>query len=125
MVYKQHSIWLIIRLSLILGTMMCFPLTISLVEPGQQFFTLLVIALVMIALIFELYYFLNRTLRELTQFLEHIRNRDFNLRFNEEESRGVRKNLFRTFNEVLQVYREIQIEREVHYRFLDQPSAHP
>lgn len=119
MVYKKHSIWLIIRLSLIFGTMMCFPLTINLVEPGQQIFTLLVIALVLIALILELYYFLNRALRELTQFLEHIRNRDFSLRFNEEESRGVRKNLYRTFNEVLQVYREIQIEREVHFRFLE------
>lgn len=98
---------------------MCVPLCISLMEPGQLIFTLLVVGLLLIALTLELYYFLNRTLRELTQFLEHIRNRDFNLRFNEQESKGVRKNLYRTFNEVLEVYREIRIEREVHFRFLE------
>jgi nitrogen fixation/metabolism regulation signal transduction histidine kinase len=82
-------------------------------------FTLLVIGLVLVALVLELYYFMNRTLRELTQFLENIRNRDFNLRFNEKESKGIRKNLYRTFNEVLDVYREIRIEREIHFRFLE------
>lgn len=119
MVYKQHSIWLIIRLFLILGIMLCIPLTISLVDPGQQFFTLLVIAFILIAQAFELYFFLNRTLRELTRFLEHIRNRDFTLRFNENETKGPRRNLYRTFNDVLEVYREIRIEREVQFRFLE------
>ena len=119
MVYRQHFIWLIVRLLLILGVMMCVPLATSLMGSDQLFFTLLVIGIVLISLSLELYYFLNRTLRELTQFLEHIRNRDFNLHFNEKESKGVRKNLYRTFNEVLEVYREIRIEREVHFRFLE------
>jgi len=77
------------------------------------------IGLALIALTLELYSFLNRALRELTQFLDNIRNRDFNLRFNETESKGIQKNLYRTFNEVLEVYREIRIEREVHFRFLE------
>jgi two-component system nitrogen regulation sensor histidine kinase NtrY len=119
MVYRRHYLWLIVRLLIILGIMMCVPLCISLVEPGQLVFTLLVIGLSLVAFVLELYFFMNRTLRELTQFLEHIRNRDFNLRFNENESRGNRKNLYRTFNQVLEVYREIRIEREVHFRFLE------
>ena len=119
MVYRQHFIGVIVRLLLILGVLMCVPLATSLVGSDQLFFTLLVIGIVLISLSLELYYFLNRTLRELTQFLDHIRNRDFNLHFNEKESKGVRKNLYRTFNEVLEVYREIRIEREVHFRFLE------
>lgn len=119
MVFRQHFIWLIVRLLLILGVMMSVPLCISLIEPGQLFFTMMVIGLVLLALVLELYYFMNRTLREFNQFMEHIRNRDFNLRFNELESRGMRKNLYRNFNEVLAVYREIRIEREVHFRFLE------
>jgi nitrogen fixation/metabolism regulation signal transduction histidine kinase len=119
MVYRRHFIGMILRLFVILGVMVCVPLCISLVEPGQLIFTLLVIGLMLVALVLELYFYMNRTLRELTQFLEHIRNRDFNLRFNEKESRGDRKDLYRTFNEVLEVYREIRIEREVHFRFLE------
>jgi nitrogen fixation/metabolism regulation signal transduction histidine kinase len=67
----------------------------------------------------ELVFFLNRTIRELTQFLDHIRNKDFNVRFNEQESKGSRKELHKTFNEVLQVYSDIRIEKEVHFRFLE------
>lgn len=119
MAYRRYFIGLILRLLVILGVMVCVPLCISLAEPGQLIFTLLVIGLILVALVLELYFYMNRTLRELTQFLEHIRNRDFNLRFNEKESRGDRKNLYRTFNDVLEVYREIRIEREVHFRFLE------
>ncbi len=35
------------------------------------------------------------------------------------EARGNRKNLYRTFNEVLDIYREIRIEKEVQFRFLE------
>jgi two-component system nitrogen regulation sensor histidine kinase NtrY len=119
MVYRRHFIGLLLRLIVILGVMVCVPLCISLAETGQLIFTLLVIGLILVALVLELYFFMNRTLRELTQFLEHIRNRDFSLRFNEKESKGDRKNLYRTFNEVLEIYREIRIEREVHFRFLE------
>jgi two-component system nitrogen regulation sensor histidine kinase NtrY len=99
--------------------MMSVPIVMKFVEPGQLVFTMLVILLVLVAQTIELYYYLNRTLRELIQFLEHIKNRDFNIRFNEKDSKGARKNLYRTFNDVLEVYREIRIEKEVHFRFLE------
>lgn len=104
---------------LILGVMMCIPFAGKFVEPGQLFFTYLVIALVLAGLIVELYYFLNRTVKELVQFLEHIRNREFTVRFNEKEARGTRRNLYGVFNKVLETYREIRIEREVQFRFLE------
>lgn len=119
MAYKTHTLGLIIRLILILAVMMCIPLASSHVEPGQLIFTYLVLALILIILTVELASFLNRTLRELTRFLEHIRNRDFNLKFNVQESRGARKKLYKTFNEVMQVYSDIRIEKEVHFRFLE------
>lgn len=115
----RHTIWLIVRLILILAVMMSIPLASSFVESNQLIFTYLVIALILIFQVIELVFFLNRSNRELTRFLEHIKNRDFNLQFNEKESRGARKKLHKTFNEVLETYKDIRIEKEVHFRFLE------
>jgi len=119
MAYKRHTTILLLRLLLILVLMMCIPFAAWLMEPRQLIFTYLGILIILVALVLELNTFLGRTVGEMTRFLEHIRNRDFSLRFNEEESWGNRKNLYRTFNEVLGVYRDIRIEREVQFRFLE------
>ena len=120
MVFKRNTLLLILRLVVILGVMMCIPLVTALIDPDQLLFTFLVIGLVLVLLIVELVFFLNRTNRELTGFLENIRNRDFSIRFNEAGTRGAKKKLYRIFNEVLQIYQDIRIEKEVQFRFLDQ-----
>lgn len=119
MVYRQHKWLLIGRLAVILGVMLCIPLAISLIEPDQLVFTFIVISLVLVLLSIELFIFLNRTNRELSGFLENIRNREFSIRFNEEDTKGSRRELYRTFNEVLKIYQGIRIEKEVQFRFLD------
>ena len=119
MVYKQSTLLLILRLIIILAVMMAIPLLTGFIEGDQLIFTYIVIALVLGILIFELIRYSNRSNRELTEFLQHILNRDFNLRFNEDQTRGARKDLYRTFNEVMQTYKEIKIEKEVQFRFLD------
>ena len=119
MVYKQNTLFLVLRLLLILAVMMTIPFLTRFIEKDQLIFTYIVIALILGILVFELIRFINRSNRELTEFLQHILNRDFNLRFNEDEARGARKELYRTFNEVLKTYKEIKIEKEVQFRFLD------
>jgi nitrogen fixation/metabolism regulation signal transduction histidine kinase len=99
--------------------MMCIPFVGRFAEPNQLFFTYMVIAVILGSLTMELYFFLNRTIRELVRFLEHIRNRDFSLSMDEDEAKGMRKNLYRIFNDVLQTYRDIRIEKEVQFRFLE------
>lgn len=119
MVYKQNTLFLVLRLIMILAVMMVIPLLTRFIDRDQLIFTYIVIALVLGILVFELVRFTNRSNRELTEFMQHILNRDFNLRFNEDQTKGARKALYRTFNEVLQTYKEIKIEKEVQFRFLE------
>jgi len=119
MVYKQNTLFLVLRLMVILAVMMTIPFLTRFIERDQLIFTYIVIALILGILVFELIRFTNRSNRELTEFLQHILNRDFNLHFNVDEARGARKELYRTFNDVLQTYKEIKIEKEVQFRFLD------
>ena len=103
----------------ILAVMMAIPFLTMFIEKDQLIFTYLVIVLILGVLIFELIRYTNRSNRELTEFLQHILNRDFNLRFNVDKARGTRKELYRTFNDVLQTYKDIKIEKEVQFRFLE------
>jgi len=119
MVYRQNTLFLVIRLMVILAVMMTIPFLTRFIETGQLIFTYIVIVLILGVLIFELFRFTNRSNRELTEFLQHILNRDFNLRFNVDKARGTRKELYRTFNDVLQTYKDIKIEKEVQFRFLE------
>ena len=119
MVHKQNTLFLVLRLMVILAVMMAIPFLTIFIEKDQLIFTYLVIVLILGVLIFELIRFTNRSNRELTEFLQHILNRDFNLRFNVDKARGTRKELYRTFNDVLQTYKDIKIEKEVQFRFLE------
>jgi len=119
MAYKQNTLFLVLRLIVILAVMMAIPFFTRFIEKDQLIFTYIVITLILGILVFELIRFTNRSNRELTEFLQHILNRDFNIRFNEDKIRGARKELYRTFNDVLQTYKEIKIEKEVQFRFLD------
>ena len=110
---------MILRLLLILAVMTTVPFTVRIAEPRQLIFTFLVIGIVLTLLVLELTWFLNRTNRELSRFLRQIRDRDFSMRFNEEKSRGFGKLLYRDFNQVLEVYQDIRIEKEVQFRFLE------
>ena len=111
--------FLVLRLIVILAIMMAIPLLTRFIEKDQLIFTYIVIAMILGILVFELIRFTNRSNRELTEFLQHILNRDFNIRFNVDKTKGDRKELYRTFNDVLQTYMEIKIEKEVQFRFLD------
>jgi nitrogen fixation/metabolism regulation signal transduction histidine kinase len=119
MAYRRNTLLLTGRLVIILAVMLCIPLAISLIEPDQLVFTFLFIFLCLVLLVIELFLFLNRTNLELSRFLENIRNREFSIRFNQEDARGSRRELYSTFNEVLKIYHDIRMEREVQLRFLD------
>lgn len=119
MVYKRNTLFLVLRLLVILVVMMCIPFFTRFIERDQLIFTYIVIALILVILVLELIRFTNRINRELTAFLQHILNRDFNIRFNVDNTRGASKELYGTFNDVLQTYKEIKIEKEVQFRFLE------
>lgn len=119
MVYKQNTLFLVLRLVVILAVLMTVPFVTIFIERDQLIFTYIVIALVLGILVFELVRYTNRSNRELTDFLQHILNRDFNLRFNADEAKGTRKELYQTFNNLLQTFKEIKIDKEIQFRFLD------
>jgi two-component system nitrogen regulation sensor histidine kinase NtrY len=117
--FNRYRILLAVRLLIILGVMWIFPFAGRIAEPNQLVFTYLVSGLILLILVIELYFFLDRPLKEVRRFLEHIKNRDLSVRFNIAAKSRASKKLYRDFNEVLEVYQDIRIEKETQFRFLE------
>jgi len=117
--FNQYRILLAIRLLIIFGVMWIFPFAHRIAEPNQLIFTYLVSGLVLLILIVELYLFLSRPQKEVSRFLEYIKNRDLSVRFNTKARSRASKKLYQDFNDVLEIYQDIRIEKEAQFRFLE------
>ncbi|RAJ03880.1 histidine kinase/DNA gyrase B/HSP90-like ATPase [Chitinophaga skermanii] len=75
--------------------------------------------------IYSLYYFINRTNRKLTLFLEAIRYEDFSIRFSADNNLGKSFSaLNMQFNEVLEAFRQTRAEREANLKYIDTIIQH-
>lgn len=66
----------------------------------------------------SLIYFVERTNRKLTHFLESIRHSDFSTSFSDRALGGTFEGLNRAFNEVIADFRKNRAEKEEHYNYL-------
>lgn len=107
------------RLLIIFGVMWIFPFAHRIAEPDQLVFTYLVSGLILLILILELYLFLSRPQKEVRRFLEYIKNRDLSVRFNTNARSRASRKLYQDFNDVLEIYQDIRIEKEAQFRFLE------
>ncbi|MDX1628227.1 MAG: ATP-binding protein [Fulvivirga sp.] len=82
------------------------------------FFTPLVISVVLILLVISLIYYVDRTNQNLTQFLLSIKQGGFTTLFKNNDSGGSHGKLNAVFNEVLQEFQKVSIEKESHYQYL-------
>jgi len=117
--FKHYRILLAIRLLIIFGVMWIFPFVHRIAEPSQLVFTYLVSGLILLILILELYLFLSRPQKEVRRFLEYIKNRDLSVRFNTTSRSRASRKLYQDFNDVLEIYQDIRIEKEAQFRFLE------
>lgn len=79
------------------------------------FFTPLVVALVLMVVVGELIYYLQRQYRELNNFLIAVKQGGFTASFNEE---GSFRQLYHTFNAIIQSFQDLALEKESSYQFL-------
>ncbi len=81
-------------------------------------------ALLVILLLFELYYLLTRTNRDLNNFLLSIKHFDFTKTYPLKIPDKSFKDLHQTFNDIIELYRNVRIEKEVQYQYLQNVLNH-
>ncbi len=112
---KRFSILIIVRVLLIVVNVMI----ISWIAGDMRlFFNQIILALIFIVQVWELIYYANHTNRELAKLFLAIKHSDFSITF----SRGSLGNSFKELQssliDIIQSYKEVKIEREAQYQFL-------
>ena len=121
MVFKGFRIKVVIRVLLIGIFMALFVFSIS---QDQWYMASAISAILVFAIMAELIYFIERTNREISNFLLSIRNKDFtNTYFKKEKNRSFFE-LHQAFNVITSELQNTRIEKEVHYQYLKMVIEH-
>lgn len=115
MVFKKFRLWVTFRVILITVNLLILLLLIQSSQHQITSFIALVLAIVQIS---ALIFFVERTNRKLTHFLESIRHSDFSTSFSDRALGGTFEGLNRAFNEVITEFRKNRAEKEEHYNYL-------
>ncbi len=114
MVYKQFRINVIIRVLLL--TISCLLLFLTINSP--YVFTPILIVAVIVFQVWSMINYVDRTNRELANFLESIRYSEFTRTFSIREAGSSFAALNDAFNEVMKDFQQIRSEREEQYHYL-------
>lgn len=82
-------------------------------------FTNLILITILLALIWELLHFINRTNKDLSKFLDALKNNDFAVYFPTQKVGRLFSNLYGDFNTIINLYKQAQLEKETHKEFLN------
>lgn len=115
MVYKSFRFQLVVRLILLLATIFLFT---SLYYTESYFFTKFLVFILVVVEVYYLYYFLEKSNREIVHFFESIHYDDFTNTYPERKTGSSRDNLYHEFNEVLKKFREIRADKEAQHQYL-------
>lgn len=116
MVYKSYRIKLVARLVLIIAVM---ALIINFISKPYYYFTVGELIIVLLALLVELIFFIEKGYRQIAQMLESIKERDFSLEFKPVENGAIFNQQAHILNQLVKSYRDVRIDKELHYQFLN------
>lgn len=108
-------------MALIVGVTMLLVLAVFI---KGLFVTGICLGLVIMAQIYDLIYYVERTNRELARFFTAIRHSDFTQHFTEKRQSTSFKELHAQFNEITTAFQKIKAEKEAHYHYLQAIVEH-
>lgn len=90
----------------------------------QWYITAFCLVLLIVAQLYDLIFYVEKTNRELSRFLLAIRHSDFTQRFSTHHSNPSFSELHTAFNEVSEAFQRIKADKEAHYQYLQAIISH-
>ena len=118
MAYKSFVINIVVRITLILITSLLIARFYFVMESSQLVFSFLVSFSVLTFQVVELIWFVTRTNRELSKFFLSIKHSDFSVNYSTNNKKSHISELHEAFNLITQSFKEVKIEREKQFEFL-------
>jgi two-component system nitrogen regulation sensor histidine kinase NtrY len=115
MFYQRFTFRLIFRLLLI--NLMAV-LLVYLVTYTQLWFSITGVGLILVASIVSLYYYINEIRDDIKRFILAVKTRDHTLNFRNKATKGSFPELYESFNEIIQIHRDIQLEQDAIFQLI-------
>jgi two-component system nitrogen regulation sensor histidine kinase NtrY len=115
MFYKRFTFLVIIRVIFLLVNVIIISIIFG---DTRLFFNQIILSLILILQVIELIRFVNHTNRELSRLFLAIRHDDFAITFKQPSLGKSFSELQTSMIEIIQAYKEVKIEREAQYHFL-------
>lgn len=114
---KRFALKVIIRISFIIINAI---LIAWIFGDMSLFFNQIILILILVVQVWDLIHYVNHTNRELARLFIAIKHSDFSITFNQGPSNKSFKALQNSMIDIIQSYREVKIEKEAQYQFLQQ-----
>jgi two-component system nitrogen regulation sensor histidine kinase NtrY len=121
MAYNQFRAGVVLRVGFITGLAMLLVLAFFL---KHWYVTGVCLGLVILGLVYDLIFFVERTNRELSRFFNAIRYSDFTQRFTEKQQNFTFREFHSNLNEIMGAFQRIKAEKEAHYHYLQAIVEH-
>ncbi|MEP2671596.1 MAG: ATP-binding protein [Cyclobacteriaceae bacterium] len=115
MFYKKFTFLIVVRIILLLVNVIILSIIFG---DTRLFFNQIILFIILIIQIGELVRFVNHTNRELARLFLAIRHSDFSITFKEPPLGKSFKDLQHSMREIVQAYKDVKIEKEAQYQFL-------
>ncbi len=128
MLLKRFYINIIVRITLILGTMVFQAFAFNDLIEKQLLFTFIVLSVFLLIQVILLFSYLRKSNRLLTKFVLAISNREFTWKFSQEAGKTPYKDLNKAFNTIIEQYQSVSLEKEsqsflLHHLIRDIPAG--
>ncbi|MES2419348.1 MAG: ATP-binding protein [Bacteroidota bacterium] len=109
MFHQRFTFRLIVRL---LTINLLAVLLVYLIRSTQLWFTISGVSLILLGCIISLYFYINQIREDIKRFILAVKTRDHTLNFRNKATKGSFPELYESFNEIIQVHKDIQLEQD-------------
>jgi len=85
---------------------------------NRLFFNQIILLIVLVIQVFDLIRYVNKTNRDLSKFLLSIKQKDYAIKFSDLKSGKSFRSLYSAFEEIINSYQKVKIEKEAQFHFL-------
>jgi nitrogen fixation/metabolism regulation signal transduction histidine kinase len=115
MVFKGFKLKLLLRLLALVAVIM---VAIYVIYATDWYITAFCLFLLVLFLLYDMLYFVERTNRDISSFLEAIRHSDFTQRFAADGPNSSYRDLYDSFNDISAAFQRVKTEKQAHYHYL-------
>lgn len=93
-------------------------LFVYLIRTTELWFTIFGVAVVLIAALFSLYHYIDRMKEDINRFMLAIKTQDSTINFKAKSHKSSFPELYRSFDDIIQVHKRIQLEKESMFQLI-------